>query len=190
MGQLIYSMLVSVDGFVADRDGNFDWAVPDEEVLAAINADAADVTTYIHGRRTYEMMHVWETDPAAAAQSPRSAEWARLWCAAQKAVFSTTLDDVWTSRTRLERDLRAQDVLALKDGAGDITVDGPTLAAEALRLGVVDQVHMLVCPVTVGGGLAMLPDLAMDLSLRSSRSFGNGMVQLKYDVRAVGDADD
>jgi dihydrofolate reductase len=182
MGQLIYSMIVSADGFVADRDGHFDWAVPDEEVLAAINADTADVRTYLYGRRMYEMMHVWETDPETAAQSEESAVWAGIWCAAQKVVYSTTLPEVWTGNTTLEREFRAADVQCLKDADGDLTVDGPTLAAEALRLGLVDQIHMLVCPVTVGAGLRFLPDLAMSLALRSSRGFGNGMVQLKYDV--------
>lgn len=182
MGRLIYSMLVSADGYVADEDGNFDWAVPDEEVLAAINADTADVGTYLYGRRMYEMMHVWETDPDAAAQSDESAEWAKIWCAAEKIVYSTTLPEVWTRHTRLERGFRAADIQQLKDTDGDLTVDGPTLAAEALRLGLVDEIHMLVCPVAVGGGLRMLPELALTLTLRSSRSFGNGTVQLKYDV--------
>lgn len=182
MGQLIYSMIVSADGYVADRDGNFDWAVPDEEVLSAINADTSEVTTYLYGRRMYEMMHVWETDPDLAQSSPQSAEWAKLWCSKEKVVYSTTLDEVWTTRTRLEREFRAEDVAAFKEN-GDLTVDGPTLAAEALRLGLVDQIHMLVCPVTVGGGLAMLPDLRLDLELLSARSFSNGMVQLKYGVR-------
>lgn len=190
MGQLIYSMLVSADGYVADRDGNFDWAVPDEEVLSVINADTADVRTYLYGRRMYEMMHVWETDPDAAAQSDESAEWAKIWCEAQKIVYSTTLPEVWTRHTRLEREFRAADIRQLKEADGDLTVDGPTLAAEALRLGLVDQIHMLVCPVTVGGGLSMLPDLALSLSLRSTRSFSNGMVQLKYDVKATEDTED
>ena len=187
MGQLIYSMIVSADGFVADRDGRFDWAVPDEEVLSVINADTANVRTYLYGRRMYEMMHVWETDPAAAAQSEESAVWARIWCEAEKVVYSTTLPEVWTRNTTLEREFRASDVQRLKVAEGDLTVDGPTLAAEALRLGLVNQIHMLVCPVTVGGGLRFLPDLALALSLRSSRSFGNGMVQLKYDVDNAAD---
>lgn len=190
MGQLIYSMLVSVDGYVADRDGNFDWAVPDEEVLSVINADTAAVRTYLYGRRMYEMMHVWETDPDAAAQSDESAAWAKIWCEAQKTVYSTPLPEVWTRHTRLEREFRAADIRQLKEADGDLTVDGPTLAAEALRLGLVDQIHMLVCPVTVGGGLSMLPDLALSLSLRSTQSFSNGMVQLKYDVKNTEDTED
>lgn len=103
MGHLIYSMIVSLDGYVADQDGNFDWAEPDDEVLSAINADTAEVGTYLYGRRMYEMMHVWETESATMTQSPQSAGWAALWCAKQKVVYSSTLDEVWTSRTRLER---------------------------------------------------------------------------------------
>lgn len=186
MGRLIYSMIVSADGYAADRNGNFDWAEPDEEVLAVINADTADVRTYLYGRRMYEIMQVWETDPAATTQSEENAAWANIWCAAEKVVYSTTLPEVWTRHTRLERAFRAADVLRLKEADGDLTVDGPTLAAEALRLRLVDEIHMVVCPVTVGGGLPMLPDLELSLTLQSARSFSNGMVQLKYDVDTAG----
>lgn len=184
MGRLVYSMITSLDGYVADAGGRFEWAVPDEEVLEAINADTEGYGTYLYGRRMYEMMEVWETDPAAAAQSPRSAGFARLWTAAQKVVYSTTLPAVVTERTRLERRFDPEGVRRLKESAGaDLTVDGPTLAAHALRAGLVDEVRVLVCPVVLGGGLGFWPDgVRLDLRLRDEQRFANGMVQLGYDV--------
>lgn len=184
MGRLIYSMITSVDGYVADRDGHFDsWARPDEEELAAINEDMAGVATYLYGRRMYEMMAVWETDPAVAGQSPQSEEFAKDWQAKDKIVYSTTLPDVHTQHTRLERAFDPGAIRELKAASDtDLTVDGPTLAAEALRHGLVDEVHMLVCPISVGGGLALLPDFRVDLRLLSEHRFTSGKVQLKYAV--------
>lgn len=187
MGHLIYSMIVSADGYVADRGGRFDdWARPDEEALEAINGDMAKVGTYLYGRHMYAMMAVWETDPAVAAQSPQSEEFARQWQTKDKIVYSTTLGSVRTERTRFERRFDAGEVRRLKEtAAGDLTVDGPTLAATALRHGVVDELHMLVCPIVLGGGLRYLPDEGRrELRLRGERRFGSGMVQLKYDVGA------
>lgn len=184
MGRLIYSMIVSADGYVADQYGRFDdWARPDEEVLESINEDTAEVGTFLYGRRMYEMMAVWETDPAVIGQSPESEVWARYWQLKDKIVYSTTLESVHTERTRLERAFDPQKVRELKEtSAADLTVDGPTLAAEALRHGLVDEIHMLVCPIVIGGGLRMLPDLRVDLRLRSERAFTGGDVHLKYDV--------
>lgn len=183
MGKLIYSMISSLDGYVADEQGNFDWAVPDEEVLEAINRDTASVSTYLYGRRMYEMMRVWETDPAIAAQSPRSQDFARIWVKADKVVFSTTLAGVDTQRTRLERTFDPAQVRRLKaQAAGDLTIDGPTIAAHAFQHGLVDEVWVLLCPVVVGAGLKMLPPARLDLGLRDARKFSNGMVQLYYDV--------
>lgn len=186
MGQLIYSMIVSLDGYVADPEGRFEWAVPDEDVLEAINSMTAQVGTFLYGRRMYQMMAVWETDPAVAAQSPQSEDFARIWQEKDKVVYSTTLDDVTTSRTRLESQFLPEDVRRLKESSSaDLTVDGPTLAAHALQHGLVDQLSLLVCPITLGGGLPFLPDIRIGLKLREERRFGNGMVQLNYDVLPV-----
>ncbi|HIW90049.1 MAG TPA: dihydrofolate reductase family protein [Candidatus Corynebacterium avicola] len=184
MGRLIYSMICSADGYVADEEGRFDdWARPDEQVLETINQDMSDVGTYLYGRRMYEMMTVWETDPDLAADSPESEVFARDWQAKEKIVYSTTLPEVVTSRTRLERQVDAEEVRAVKEATDkDLTVDGPTLAAEMLRLSLVDEVHMVVCPVLIGGGLRMFPEVRIPLRLVHERRFDSGMVQLRYVV--------
>jgi len=183
MGRIIYSVASSLDGYNTDAAGEFEWAVPDEEVIAALNADAETVSTYLYGRRMYEAMAVWETDPSAAAQSPESAKFAATWRRAHKVVFSTTLDRVWTDRTRLEPRLTVEAVeRARDDAAGDLTIEGPTLAKDALLLGVVDVVELLLCPVTVGAGTRVLPEgLTLELRLTRERRFGNGMVQVTYE---------
>jgi dihydrofolate reductase len=187
MAQLVYSMIVSLDGFVADGSGGFEWAVPDEEVLDAVNGDIAEVGTFLTGRRMYEMMAVWETDPAVADQSPQSQVFAQLWRERDKVVYSRTLEAVPTSRTRVERQFSPAEVRRLKEHASaDLTVDGPTLAAEALRHGLVDRIVPLVCPVVVGSGLRFLPDLRIGLHLENERRFGNGMVRLSYAVDSSG----
>ncbi|MGO1183882.1 MAG: dihydrofolate reductase family protein [Micrococcaceae bacterium] len=184
MARLIYSMIVSIDGFVTDAQGRFDdWARPDEEVLEAINHDDAQVGTLLYGRRMYEMMAVWETDPAVALQSPESEVFARSWQSKEKVVYSTTLDSVSTRSTRLEHRFDPGQVQHLKQSRDhDMTVDGPTLAAEAFRHGLVDELHLLVCPIVIGDGLRMLPTSRIDLTLHNERRFSNGMVQLKYQV--------
>lgn len=186
MGQLIYSMIVSLDGYVADPEGNFEWATPDEEVLAAVNEDTARVRTFLYGRTMYQMMHCWETDPAIQTQSPKSEEFAAEWMAADKIVYSTTLGsaDIVTERTQLRSTFDVDEVRALKDHSStDLTVDGPTLAAHALEAGLVDQLHLLVCPVSIGGGLRYLPDgLRLDLRLVGEHRFSAGVVQLKYAI--------
>jgi dihydrofolate reductase len=152
--------------------------------MAALTADLAKVGTYLYGRRTYETMAVWETDPAAAEQSPESAAFAAAWQATDKVVFSSTSAQVHTRRTRWERQLDAQvvaDITAASDG--DLTIGGPTLAAEAFRLDLVDVVEMLWFPVLLGGGIPVLSaGVRRDLSLRSERRFSNGVVQATYDV--------
>ncbi len=191
MGRLIYSVIGSLDGYMADADGAFDWAVPDEEVLAAVNEQVRSVGTYLYGRRIYDLMTVWETDPAAAGQSAESARFADLWQAADKIVYSTTLDRVSTRRTQLRHAFDAAEVHDLKTRtAHDLTVCGPTLAVHAFRAGLVDEVQVTVAPVIVGAGLGYYPDVPTSLTLREARRFGNGMVLLRYDVtgcdRAIG----
>lgn len=184
MARLLYSVIGSLDGFLADRDGGFGWAEPSEEVLGFVTDAERGVGTYLYGRRMYELMHVWETDPAAAALSPESARFAKVWQAADKVVYSTTLPDVRTERTLLRRDFDVDEVRGwVRDAGADLTVAGPTLAAHAFRAGLVDELQVVVVPELVGSGLHYLPDVRASLDLREERRFANGMVWLRYDVR-------
>lgn len=182
MAQLIYSAITSLDGFIEDEDGTFDWAVPDAEVHAFINDVQRPVGTYLYGRRMYEVMAGWETDHTLADQSPLMRDFAEIWGAADKIVYSTTLETVSTDRTRLERDFDPGAVRQLKAAAGhDLTVAGPDLAAQAIRAGLVDECHLFVMPVIVGGGKRALPcDVRVQLELADVRRFGNGVVCLRY----------
>jgi dihydrofolate reductase len=182
MAKLVYSVISSLDGYIADEDGNFDWAVPDEEVLAFINDLERPVGTYLYGRRMYEMMIAWETDPSAADQSPRSRDFAEIWQAADKVVYSRTLEAVSTARTRMERDFDPEAVRQMKASVGrDVSVSGPDLAAHAFRAGLVDECHLFVAPIAVGSGKRSLPnDVRVRLELLDERRFGNGMVYLRY----------
>lgn len=184
MGTLVYSMQVSLDGYVADATGEFaSWARPDEQVLAATNDEHSRVSTYLLGRRMYQMMAVWETNPEVIEQSPQSTEFAQIWQRADKVVFSRTLEAVDTSHTRLRTRFDPQEVAQIKaDAQGNVTIDGPTVAALAIRHGLVDRIDVLLCPVVVGGGLRFLPDHRLDLNLQHEQRFDNGMVQLRYDV--------
>lgn len=184
MGKVVYSVASSLDGYNTDTQGNFSWAVPDEAVIAALTADLASVSTYLYGRRMYETMAIWETDPSAATWSPESAHFADTWKRAEKIVFSSTLGQTWTERTRLERNFTAEAVARAKsEASGDLTIEGPTLAKSALLLGLVDVVELLLCPVTVGGGTAVFPDgLSLELRLVRERRFDNGMVQITYEL--------
>jgi dihydrofolate reductase len=182
MAKLIYVLNVSLDGYIADQDGNFDWAVPDEEFYSFVNDLVRPVGTYLYGRRLYQLMAVWETDPAAAAQSPAAQEFAAIWQAADKVVYSTTLAAAATTRTRIERAFDPGAVRHLKAAAErDFTVGGPTLGAQAISAGLVDEYHLFVWPVVVGGGTRFLPDrVRLQLELLDERRFGNGMVYLRY----------
>ena len=183
MGRLIYVTPASLDGFIGD--GDYSWSASyAEEVKSVLTAGLEDVGTYLYGRRTYETMAVWETDPAMVEQSPESAGFAAMWQAADKVVFSSTLTQVQTRRTRLERQLDAPLVSEIKAGSrGDLTVGGPTLAAEAFRLDMVDVVELLWCPILLGGGIPVLPaGVRREVRLRSQRRLGNGVVQATYDV--------
>ncbi len=185
MAKLLYSAIASLDGYVADEDGNFGWAVPDEEVHAFINDLQRPIGTYLYGRRMYETMIGWETDPTLADRSPLMRDFAEIWQAADKIVYSKTLEAVSTTRTRIERDFDPEAVRQKKALAGrDLTVGGPELAAEAFKAGLVDECHLFVAPMVVGGGKRSLPDkVRLMLELLDERRFGNGMVYLNYRIR-------
>ncbi len=183
MGRLIYLTLASLDGFIGD--GDYSWGAPYADgIKSALTAHLADVGTYLYGRRTYDTMAVWETDPSLAEQSPESAEFAAMWQKADKVVFSSTLTQVHTRHTRLERQLDAQLVDEAKAASrGDLTIGGPTLAAEALRLDLVDVVELLWCPVLLGGGIPVLSaGVRRDLRLRREQRLTNGVIQATYEV--------
>jgi dihydrofolate reductase len=182
MAKLLYVMNASLDGYIADQDGKFDWGAPDEEYYSFINDRLRPVGTYLYGRRLYELMAVWETAPAAAAQSPGTREFAEIWQSADKVVYSRTLASASTTRTRIERDFDPQAVRQLKAAAErDLTVGGPTLGAQAISAGLVDEYQLFVWPVVVGGGKPFLPDrVRLQLELLEERRFGSGVVYLRY----------
>jgi dihydrofolate reductase len=182
LGKLIYSMITSLDGYVSDRDGNFGWSAPEEELHEFINEQTASVGTYLYGRRMYETMVYWETAHALPDVPPHILAWARLWQATDKVVYSTTLDEVASRRTRIERAFDADAVRRLKaDSDRDLTIDGPHLAAHAIRAGLVDEYQLFVAPTIVGGGNAFFPDdVRVDLELLDQRRFSNGVMFLRY----------
>jgi dihydrofolate reductase len=181
MAKLIYSAITSLDGYVADEDGNFDWAAPDEEVHTFVNDVERSVGTYLFGRRMYEVMVAWETMPLGD-QPPVVRDFAEIWRAADKVVYSKTLQTVSSARTRTERDFDAEAVRRMKVTAGrDISVGGPNLAAQAIEAGLVDECHLYFTPIVVGGGTRSLPnDVRVKLELLDERRFGNGVVHLHY----------
>jgi dihydrofolate reductase len=185
MAKLIYSAITSLDGYVADEDGKFDWAEPDEEVHSFVNDLERPVGTYLYGRRMYEVMVYWETAHTLADQPPFSQDFAEIWQAADKIVYSKTLEAVSSARTRIERDFEPEAVRQLKGSAGrDITVGGPELAAQAIKGGLVDEYHLFLAPIVVGGGTQSLPDnVRLKLELLGERRFGNGFVHLHYRTR-------
>jgi dihydrofolate reductase len=182
MGRLIYAAITSLDGYIEDEEGKFDWAEPDEEVHAFVNDLERSVGTYLYGRRMYETMVGWETDPTLAEQSPLMADFAEIWQAADKVVYSTTLETVSTARTRIERAFESDAVRTMKARAErDLTVGGANLAADAFEAGLVDECHLFLVPVVVGGGKRSLPaGRRVDLELMDERRFGNGTVHLRY----------
>ncbi len=185
MAKLIYSALSSLDGYTADEDGNFDWAAPDEDVHAFVNDLERPIGTYLYGRRMYDTMAYWETAHTLPDQSAAAQDYTRIWQGADKVVYSRTLDNVVSERTRIEREFDPAAVTKLKQSAGsDISVGGPELAAEALRAGLVDEVLLFLNPVVVGGGTRALPDhVHLQLDLQDEHRFGNGVVYLRYGVR-------
>jgi dihydrofolate reductase len=185
MAKLVYSAIASLDGYVADEDGNFDWAAPDEEVHAFVNDLERKVGTYLFGRRMYEVMRYWETAQAVTDQPPVMRDFAEIWQAADKIVYSKTLEAVSTARTRIEREFDPEAVRQMKAQAErDLSVGGPDLAAQALGAGLVDECHLFVAPVVVGGGKRSLPaDVRLKLELLDERRFEGGMVYLYYRTR-------
>ncbi len=185
MARLIYSVIASLDGYIEDDRGQFDWAAPDEEVHGFINELERPIGTYLYGRRMYDVMVFWE-DPAAFAGQPAFVQdFARIWQAADKVVYSRTLTDARSARTRIEREFDPGVVRRLKAHAErDLTVAGPELAAQALAEGLVDELQLVLVPVMVGGGTRALPaDLRLDLELLEEQRFGNGMVYVRYRVQ-------
>jgi dihydrofolate reductase len=182
MANLIYSAITSLDGYVADEDGNFDWAAPDEEVHGFVNELERQVGTYLYGRRIYETMVYWETAHTLPDQPPVVEDFAQIWQAADKIVYSRTLETVSSARTRIERDFDPEAVGQLKASAGrDLSVGGPDLAAQAIKAGLVDEYHLFLTPIVVGGGKPSLPDqVRVKLELLDERRFGSGVVHLHY----------
>jgi dihydrofolate reductase len=184
VAKLIYSAIASLDGYVEGEDGKFDWAAPDQEGHAFVNDLERPVGTYLYGRRMYETMVPWET---MADQSPVMRDYAEIWQAAEKVVYSTTLEAVTSARTRLERSFEPDAVRALKASRErDLSVGGSALAATAFEAGLVDEVQLFLTPIVVGGGKPALPDgVRLALDLLDERRFGNGVVFVRYSTRGA-----
>lgn len=185
MSRLIYMFIASLDGYIEDADGRFEWAAPSEDVHAFVNELARPVGTYLYGRRMYETMIGWETDPALAEHSPAMGDFAAIWQAAEKVVYSGTLTEVATRRTRIEPRFDADAVRELKAAAdSDLAIGGAEIASHAFAAGLVDEVQAFLAPAVVGGGKRALPEgVRLDLELTDERRFESGMVYLRYDVR-------
>jgi len=191
VGRLVYTAIASLDGYTVDADGDFSWAAPDHEVHVAVNDLVRDVGTYLYGRRIYDVMSSWETAGDDEDDQPAIRDFAQIWRRAAKVVYSTTLgSDAFAAqagpRTRLERRFGPPAVRALADAADhDVAVGGPTLAAHALRAGIVGEIQLFLVPTVVGGGTACLPDgVRLGLSLLEERRFASGVVFLRYAVRS------
>lgn len=185
MAKLIYGMITSLDGYVEDERGEFDWSAPDEEVHPFVNDLERETGAYLYGRRMYDVMKYWETAHEAPGQPDFARDYAQVWQAADKVVYSTTLESVSSARTRIERRFDPEDVRRMKETAEhDISVGGPDLAAQAIRAGLVDEYYLLISPVAVGAGKRALPsDVRLDLELLDERRFGNGVVYVRYRSR-------
>lgn len=182
MAKLIYIANVSLDGYTEDAHGDFQWAAPGDDVFQFITDLLRPIGTHLYGRRMYETMAVWESDPALAAESERMADFANVWQAADKVVYSTTLQAVSTANTRLESDFDPASVRDMKASAtSNLTIGGPALSALAFDAGLVDECHLLIYPMLVGTGKAVVPsDARIPLELLEERRIGNGVVYLRY----------
>jgi dihydrofolate reductase len=184
MAKLIYAAIASLDGYVEDEEGGFDWAAPDDEVHAFVNDLERPIGTYLYGRRMYETMVFWETVSAEADKPTVFSDYAGIWRAAEKIVYSRALQTVSSARTRIEREFDRDAVRQLKQSSGaDITVGGAELAGHAIRAGLVDECHLFLCPIVVGASKRALPDdVRAQLALLDERRFRNGVVHLHYRV--------
>jgi dihydrofolate reductase len=186
VAKLIYSAIASLDGYIEDEEGKFDWAEPDDEVHAFVNDLARPVGTYLYGRRMYDVLVAWETFDLAD-QPPFIQDFAQIWRAADKIVYSRTLESASSARTRIEQEFDPEAVRQLKASAErDLAIGGPELAAEAFKAGLVDECHLFLTPIVVGGGKQALPDnVRVPLQLLDERRFGNGVVYLRYGTGAA-----
>jgi dihydrofolate reductase len=184
MAKLIYVAITSLDGYVSDEEGGWSWARPDEEVHSFVNELSRQTGTYLLGRRMYEVLRFWE-DPELEGEPGPMREYAEIWRDRDKIVYSSSLESATTARTRIEREFDPAAVRQLKEDADtDLSIGGPTLAAEALRAGLIDEIHQFLYPVVVGGGRAWMPDgLRLDLELLDERRFSGGAVHLHYRTR-------
>lgn len=184
MGRLIYCMLTSLDGYVADAEGGFDWAAPGDDVHEHVNALERSIGTSLYGRRMWEVMSFWIAPPDLEAMSDAERDYAAIWQGGEKVVFSRTWDRIDAPRTRLVGDFEPAAVRALVQAApSDASIAGPELAGQALAAGIVDEVHLYVCPVIVGGGTPWAPTgVLQSLVLRDTHAFKDGTVYLRYDV--------
>jgi dihydrofolate reductase len=185
VARLIYTAVASLDGYVADEMGNFDWAAPDEEVHRYVNDLEREAGTHLYGRRMYEVLVAWESPEMSTGQPAFIQDFAEIWRAADKIVYSRTLDKVASARTRIERNFDPEAIRQMKSTSrADITVGGPHLAAEAIMAGLVDEIHLFLVPAVVGGGNRALPDnVRLDLELLDEHLFRSGVVHLHYRVR-------
>ncbi len=183
MAKLIYTAIMSLDGYVADEDGNFDWAEPDEDVHSLVNDLERPIGTYLYGRRLYDVMVAWET---IDDEQPFIKDYAQIWRAADKVVYSRTLEEVSSARTRIERNFDPDVIRRMKaEMERDIGVGGPELAGQAIRAGLVDEIQLFLSPVVVGGGTRALPDnVRVELELLDERRFDNGVVYLRFRTKA------
>jgi dihydrofolate reductase len=185
MAHLIYLANTSLDGYTEDKDGKFDWTEPSEELFRFITNLVRAAHTHLYGRRMYETMMVWETDPNLAAESPFRRDFAEIWQAANKIVYSRTLQAASTRKTQLERNFDPEAIRQLKETVEqDILIGGPELAAHAFRSGLIDECHLFLVPIILGGGKPALPDnVRLELELLEERRFGSGVVFLRYRTR-------
>lgn len=185
MAKLIDSAIGSLDGYVEDAGGGFDWAAPDEDVHVFVNELERSIGTYLYGRRMYETMLFWETAPSGAGVAPALGDYAEIWRAAEKIVYSRSLESPSSARTRVERRFDPDAVRRIKDGTeANISVGGPDLAAQAIAAGLVDEYHLFLVPVVIGGGKRSLPeDVRLELELLGERRFVGGVVHLHYRTR-------
>jgi dihydrofolate reductase len=186
MAKLIYSAIASLDGYVEDEQGKFDWAAPDEEVHAFVNDLERPVGTHLYGRRMYETLVYWETADTGPDQPAVIRDWAAIWRGAEKIVYSRTLDEVSSARTRIEREFGPEQIRQLKRDAGaDLSIGGAELAGQAIAAGLVDECHLILHPVLVGGGKSALPSgVRAQLELLDERRFAGGVAYLGYRVAA------